>query len=47
MMLDYQGALETALEALMGQWPNLLLGGDLNLVLGPLLDMDGTTDPNT
>ena len=31
----------------MAQWPNVLLGGDLNSVLEPLLDMEGATNPNT
>ena len=31
----------------MSQWPNVLLGGDLNSVLEPLLDMEGATTPNT
>ena len=31
----------------MSQWPNALLGGDLNSVLEPLLDMEGAANPNT
>ena len=47
MTRDFRGHLETAVEALMSQWPNVLLGGDLNSVLEPPLDMEGATSPNT
>ena len=47
MTRDFRGHLETAVEALMSQWPNVLLGRDLNSVLEPLLDMEGATSPNT
>ena len=47
MTRDYRGHLEIAVEALVSQWPNVLLGGDLNSVLEPLLDMEGATSPTT
>ena len=47
MTRDYRGHLETAVENLIAQWPNVLLGGDFNSVLEPLLDMEGATSPNT
>ena len=47
MRVNFREVLEGSVETLMGKWPNILLGGDFNSVLEPLLDMEGATNPNT